>query len=107
MAKWESRCRVCGCTDSNACADGCSWVWVDRDAGIGVCSSCELADAMACADEFLREYAEILANSYKVRGRWLKDAESQVNKENHDQMLAAAKLLRAAVKGHKRKLRHG
>jgi hypothetical protein len=29
-------CRVCGCTDDNACPGGCAWV----DAGRSLCSSC-------------------------------------------------------------------
>lgn len=37
----EARCIHCGCTDSQACAGGCSWVWVNRHTGKGVCSSCE------------------------------------------------------------------
>jgi len=37
----EATCRVCGCTDSNACPGGCSWVELDRERGLGVCSRCE------------------------------------------------------------------
>lgn len=37
-------CRFCGCTNEHACfgKDGmpCSWVSVDRYAGLGVCSRC-------------------------------------------------------------------
>jgi hypothetical protein len=35
----ERTCRVCGCTDLNACTGGCAWVDAD------LCSAC-LADAM-------------------------------------------------------------
>ncbi len=35
----ETRCRVCGCTDSRACPDGCTWIEVDRKAGTGLCSN--------------------------------------------------------------------
>jgi len=35
MSLEERRCRVCGCTDDDACEDGCSWVEDD------LCSSCE------------------------------------------------------------------
>jgi hypothetical protein len=35
----ESRCVICGCTDSQACPEGCYWVSVDRDAQEGVCST--------------------------------------------------------------------
>ncbi|HZR35717.1 MAG TPA: hypothetical protein VFA75_10105, partial [Nevskia sp.] len=92
----ESRCRICGCTDNHACLYGCSWIWVDRKSGVGVCSSCGLVDAMAGAGKFLVEYAEVLENSYKVRGRWLADPESQAYKKDHDWMLGIAKIFRGA-----------
>ena len=37
----EATCVVCGCTDSQACDGGCAWHWVDREAGRGLCTSCE------------------------------------------------------------------
>jgi hypothetical protein len=37
----EAACIGCGCTDSRACPGGCRWVWVDRVAGTGWCSSCD------------------------------------------------------------------
>ena len=37
----EATCIACGCTDSRACDGGCSWQWVDREAGRGLCTSCE------------------------------------------------------------------
>jgi len=36
----EATCLFCGCKDSKACEGGCSWLYVDRDKGKGVCSSC-------------------------------------------------------------------
>lgn len=36
----EATCTECGCTDSCACPDGCSWLAVDYAMGRGVCSSC-------------------------------------------------------------------
>lgn len=33
-------CINCGCTDLEACADGCSWLAVDRKQRRGVCSKC-------------------------------------------------------------------
>lgn len=43
-------CRVCGCTDDNACPGGCGWVSIDPP----LCSACvgaeALADASADAD---------------------------------------------------------
>lgn len=35
-----SNCIGCGCDDQHACDGGCSWFVVDRNAGVGVCSSC-------------------------------------------------------------------
>lgn len=104
-AKKESRCRVCGCTDSCACADGCSWIWVDRAAGVGVCSNCGLLDAMRGASAHLRDYAEVLSNSYRIGGKWCQDEESQYFKKKHDEMLAFAKVFRAVVKRHMKELR--
>jgi len=37
----EATCIVCGCTDSRACPDGCSWVYVNRETGKGLCSACD------------------------------------------------------------------
>jgi hypothetical protein len=41
----ESTCRVCGCTDSQACPDdgtgqSCCWVELDLATGAGLCSAC-------------------------------------------------------------------
>ena len=36
-----ARCIECGCDDDYACDEGCFWLRVDREAGLGVCSSCE------------------------------------------------------------------
>ena len=33
-------CIECGCDDLHACADGCSWLRVDRETGLGLCSMC-------------------------------------------------------------------
>lgn len=33
-------CIGCGCDDMYACDGGCSWLRVDRGAGLGVCSEC-------------------------------------------------------------------
>ena len=50
----EATCIGCGCTDSRACPDGrkpdapdtlqtepCTWVWVNRAEGRGLCTSCD------------------------------------------------------------------
>jgi hypothetical protein len=36
----DAQCVHCGCTDSQACANGCSWIAVDRVRMEGVCSNC-------------------------------------------------------------------
>lgn len=33
-------CVVCGCSDVQDCAGGCSWVWVDYANHEGVCTQC-------------------------------------------------------------------
>lgn len=35
----EATCVSCRCTDTRACNPPCSWVRVDYNAGIGVCST--------------------------------------------------------------------
>ena len=37
-----SHCVGCGCNDFRACIDGCWWLEVDTERGIGVCSQCGL-----------------------------------------------------------------
>jgi hypothetical protein len=36
----DSKCIACGCTDSYGCDGGCSWLTVDRELQIGICSNC-------------------------------------------------------------------
>lgn len=38
--KNPATCAGCGCTDSQACPEGCSWLGVNRRNGTGVCSNC-------------------------------------------------------------------
>ncbi len=38
--KTDATCTRCGCTDSDPCPEGCSWIWVDYGTGEGVCSAC-------------------------------------------------------------------
>lgn len=33
-------CAGCGCTDVQACLGGCSWLFVDRELKVGLCSNC-------------------------------------------------------------------
>lgn len=40
----ESQCVICGCSDLNACmcCDGpCSWIVVNQESMLGICSACE------------------------------------------------------------------
>lgn len=36
----DAACLRCECTDSAACDSGCTWLAVDRERGLGICSSC-------------------------------------------------------------------
>ncbi|HMJ13783.1 MAG TPA: hypothetical protein VK524_20340 [Polyangiaceae bacterium] len=38
-------CIGCGCDDDHACGGGCTWLRIDRDECIGVCSSCPQFEA--------------------------------------------------------------
>jgi hypothetical protein len=40
----DAQCIACGCTDSQACEGGCSWLWVNRETCEGLCSSCPVED---------------------------------------------------------------
>lgn len=33
-------CIGCGCDEVHGCDVGCSWIRVDRDKGVGVCTEC-------------------------------------------------------------------
>jgi DNA-binding PadR family transcriptional regulator len=33
-------CIHCGCTDARACPGGCSWLFVNRDLRLGICTNC-------------------------------------------------------------------
>ena len=50
-------CIGCGCDDDNACVtvpgEACSWLRIDQDAGVGVCSHCP--DDVARFDQGDRE----------------------------------------------------
>ena len=53
-------CRVCSCTEHNACDEGCSWVKVERESP-PLCSACDgkpgdLAEAMRRALALQRKY---------------------------------------------------
>lgn len=64
----EALCVACGCTDLSACPEGCSWLYVDRDIGYGICNSCPedmarfeaLCDGLHVVDEALPEEAAFL-----------------------------------------------
>jgi len=44
-------CIGCGCDDDHACEGGCSWLRIDRDEYVGVCSSCPQFEARWDAGE--------------------------------------------------------
>jgi hypothetical protein len=60
----ETKCVVCGCTDSRGCPpDSCSWVHADVDGKFGVCSK--------CYDDRLCELGRLLiALRVEERGHW-------------------------------------
>lgn len=35
----DATCLACGCTDSNACEEGCSWQYVCRIRQVGICNN--------------------------------------------------------------------
>lgn len=50
----ESFCIGCGCSDYAPCTGGCSWIAVDREAGVGICSNCahkSIDELIAAANE--------------------------------------------------------
>jgi hypothetical protein len=62
-------CIGCGCTDTNACDGGCSWLRVDRAAGLGVCSECpEKVARFDAGKRALSEDARIEVELRKVFG---------------------------------------
>lgn len=57
----EIHCISCGCTDNEACADGCSWLVFNPDTRRGVCSNCETHRAAFEAEQRVQEFRETLA----------------------------------------------
>lgn len=56
-------CIECGCDDLHACADGCSWLRIDQEAGLGVCSECgHRVSGWDRGDRVLGEEAQMVAN---------------------------------------------
>lgn len=51
-----ANCLGCGCSDDEPCDGGCTWLRVDYDRGLGVCSNCpdEVAHFDAMAEENAR-----------------------------------------------------
>jgi len=56
----EAQCIRCGCTDSQACDEGCAWTVVDYEAGVGVCDACEssLEGATEALADWTAEHGE-------------------------------------------------
>ena len=61
----EPACRVCGCTEFNACADGCCWVPVEK-CSPPLCSSC--SGTVGDLAESMKRVARLL-NSEGIRER--------------------------------------
>src|SRR6185369_10499185 len=56
----EPACRVCGCTEHNACEEGCSWVKVEKESP-PLCSACDgrpadMAEAITRSLSIQRKY---------------------------------------------------
>lgn len=64
-------CRVCGCTDDNACDEGCWWVKVEP-ASAPLCSAC------AGAAQDLREALQRIARLYCMRPNPLRSTAQQL-----------------------------
>lgn len=59
--KSERACRVCGCTEHNACEEGCSWVKVETGSP-PLCSACsgtaaDLSETLKRADTLLGKFS--------------------------------------------------
>jgi hypothetical protein len=57
----EPACRVCRCTEHNACDEGCSWVKVEKDSP-PLCSACsgtaaDLSETLKRADALLGKFS--------------------------------------------------
>ena len=48
--EWVRACRVCGCTDDDACEDGCEWQPLAEGVMEGLCSTEDEAHAAALAE---------------------------------------------------------
>jgi hypothetical protein len=54
-----ARCVKCGCTDSQACEGGCSWVYVKKRRQEGLCSACATPEEVAKYSKFRASTAPI------------------------------------------------
>lgn len=54
------RCRICGCTDDNACPGGCYWVEED------LCSECVETDRLQDAAKDMRDALEIVEDLFSM-----------------------------------------
>lgn len=66
----EPACRVCGCTEHNACDEGCAWVRVEVGS-LPLCSACsgtaaDMVEAIKRGCDWLRQSGE-LAISTAIR----------------------------------------
>jgi hypothetical protein len=40
LIRFEPTCIKCGCTEYNACDEGCSWTFLNKKTNEGLCSAC-------------------------------------------------------------------
>ncbi len=67
----EPACRVCGCTEFNACADGCSWVKVEKGSP-PLCSACDgtaadMAEVLKRVDRLLGKFSFTMDPAHTVK----------------------------------------
>lgn len=63
MTNLIAMCIGCGCTDDSPCIGGCSWLRIDYERGVGVCSGCPEDDAgdVELSDEAHEHVSELEA----------------------------------------------
>lgn len=88
------RCRICGCTDDNACPGGCYWVEED------LCSKCvetdRLQDAAKDTLDALERYAAWEAKLTETDGAW-RNSLPQFTQELYDEWMEIQEIRNVAI----------
>jgi hypothetical protein len=83
-------CIECGCTESQACPGGCSWVDLNRETNQGICSTCAVviaarenvqlitprwvdwdAPGAATPEEYMEQLAQPIGSVIREDGEWV------------------------------------